>query len=62
MIPGWEDLTTQRAYVRVYDSMFPEVVEGEATWDFIHACCESKVPVVELSGRDTEALLEKMVK
>ena len=33
-------------------SMFPEVVEGEATWDFIHACCESKVPVVELSGRD----------
>lgn len=23
-------------------SMFPEVVEGEATWDFIHACCESK--------------------
>lgn len=33
-------------------SMFPEVVEGEATWDFIEACCETKVPVVELSGRD----------
>ncbi|MDY3014254.1 MAG: nitronate monooxygenase [Evtepia sp.] len=33
-------------------SMFPEVVEGEATWDFIHACCEAKVPVVELSGRE----------
>lgn len=33
-------------------SMFPEVVEGEATWDFIEACCQAKVPVVELSGRD----------
>lgn len=33
-------------------SMFPEVVEGEMTWAFVDACCEAKVPVVELSGRD----------
>ena len=26
-------------------SMFPEVVEGEATWDFIEACCQAKVPL-----------------
>ena len=30
-------------------SMFPEVVEGEKTWDFIAACCQSQVPVVRNS-------------
>ena len=33
-------------------SMFPEVVEGEKTWDFIAGCCQSQVAVVELSRRD----------
>lgn len=41
-------------------SMFPEVVEGEVTWDFIEACCQAKVPVVELSGRDPKAFVEPL--
>lgn len=41
-------------------SMFPEVVEGEKTWDFIAACCQSQVPVVELSGRDPKPFVEEL--
>lgn len=33
-------------------SMLPVQVAGEKTWDFINACCEEKVDVVELAGRD----------
>lgn len=33
-------------------SMLPVQVSGEHTWDFIEACCEEKVGVVELAGRD----------
>ena len=33
-------------------SMLPVQVAGEHTWDFIEACCEEQVSVVELAGRD----------
>ena len=43
-------------------SMFPEVVEGEMTWEFIDVCCEEKVPVVELSGRDPKEFVPALKK
>lgn len=43
-------------------SMLPIQVAGEHTWDFIEACCEEKVDVVELAGRDPKEFVPELKK
>lgn len=41
-------------------SMLPVQVAGELTWDFIEACCEERVNVVELAGRDPKDFVPRL--